>query len=341
MKTFLVVLVSWVLSCATGLAMTVHMKNDEQIEAQKAWRQGDTIYVQINRDLLIDFPASEVNLRKTKLMRVKPVKEKKPSAVANAWWVGSWELDYDPDGNEKDYIDFFTDGKADSRGGDGTHRVCTYEVRPTQIVISFTVNGARKTIALEIVEKGQRLRNSSGAEYTKVKETAGIEYSRLDWNRFSSSDGAFSALMFGVPTLKMTKFENSVTSSDAYLYSSMQDEAVIFALCVPLSVKLEQQNIDKTYANYEKIVSENMDANGLKILQSKSRFITLYGLKAKEITGIVASASTKMNFKSVATVNGNVLYQFSVLTKPGHDSIAHNFFNSLKFTQRASSMDKN
>jgi len=46
-------------------ARTVYLKSGEEIDAESAWRQGGKVFVKVNRDALVDFPASEVNLDKT------------------------------------------------------------------------------------------------------------------------------------------------------------------------------------------------------------------------------------------------------------------------------------
>jgi hypothetical protein len=46
-------------------ARTVYMNDESEIEAQSAWKDGEKVYVRINRDLCLNFPASEVNIRKS------------------------------------------------------------------------------------------------------------------------------------------------------------------------------------------------------------------------------------------------------------------------------------
>jgi hypothetical protein len=49
----------------SAAAMTVYMNDESEIEAQSAWKDGETVYVRMNPELCLDFPASEVNVRKS------------------------------------------------------------------------------------------------------------------------------------------------------------------------------------------------------------------------------------------------------------------------------------
>jgi hypothetical protein len=72
-----------VLSCADfAAAMTVFLKDDSEIEAQSAWREGEKVFVRVNSELCLDFPAGEVNLGATKLSR--PPRESLTVAGGNA-----------------------------------------------------------------------------------------------------------------------------------------------------------------------------------------------------------------------------------------------------------------
>jgi hypothetical protein len=46
-------------------AMTVYMNDESEIEAQSAWTDGERVYVRVDPELRLDFPASEVNVRKS------------------------------------------------------------------------------------------------------------------------------------------------------------------------------------------------------------------------------------------------------------------------------------
>lgn len=68
-----VALVSLLWSAASA-DVSVFMKNGEIIEAQEAWGEADTIFIQVNPEVLLDFPAVEVDLKKTKIRKLKPAK---------------------------------------------------------------------------------------------------------------------------------------------------------------------------------------------------------------------------------------------------------------------------
>lgn len=57
-----------VLCCSdAGAAMTVYMEDASEIEAESAWRDAERVYVQVNPELILDFPLSEVDIRKSKI----------------------------------------------------------------------------------------------------------------------------------------------------------------------------------------------------------------------------------------------------------------------------------
>jgi len=77
MKPVVAVLMSLALMFAFSqkvLAKTVYLKNGDEIDCQKVWKEGGRINVLINRDTLIDFAPGDVNQDKT--FGHKPVKKK-------------------------------------------------------------------------------------------------------------------------------------------------------------------------------------------------------------------------------------------------------------------------
>lgn len=66
--------------CSTASGMTVYMKNNEQIDAESAWRQGNTIHVRVNRDTLLDFSIDDVDVKKTNISS-KGIKKAKTNHV--------------------------------------------------------------------------------------------------------------------------------------------------------------------------------------------------------------------------------------------------------------------
>jgi hypothetical protein len=69
MRLLLSVLTLILLASGPGQARaaTVYLNDGAVIQAQRAWRGQGTIYVQVNRDVLLEFAPAEVNLRKTVL----------------------------------------------------------------------------------------------------------------------------------------------------------------------------------------------------------------------------------------------------------------------------------
>jgi hypothetical protein len=55
-------------------AKTVYLKNGDEIDCLKVWKEGGKINVLVNRDTLIDFTKDEVDLNKT--FGHKPLKKK-------------------------------------------------------------------------------------------------------------------------------------------------------------------------------------------------------------------------------------------------------------------------
>jgi hypothetical protein len=73
-------------------AKTFYLKNGEQIEYQRYWQKEGRVYLQINRDTVVDFAPDEVDMEKTvKAAKTGVVKKKvkhkkhvKPHAVQKA-----------------------------------------------------------------------------------------------------------------------------------------------------------------------------------------------------------------------------------------------------------------
>ena len=67
-----------------AVAMTVYMKNDEQIDAESAWQAKGKVFVKVNNDLILDFPADEVDLEKTFARKTRMLKSKAKAATVAA-----------------------------------------------------------------------------------------------------------------------------------------------------------------------------------------------------------------------------------------------------------------
>jgi hypothetical protein len=61
-----------------AMARTIYMQDGSEMEAQSAWKEGDTVYLRINSDLCLDFPASDVKLSKSGIAEDPGDKQAKP-----------------------------------------------------------------------------------------------------------------------------------------------------------------------------------------------------------------------------------------------------------------------
>lgn len=59
------ILLAWLLVAGVCFAKQVYLKDGGIIEAQSAWRQGNKVYVKVNRDIVADFNPDEIDLRRT------------------------------------------------------------------------------------------------------------------------------------------------------------------------------------------------------------------------------------------------------------------------------------
>jgi hypothetical protein len=101
-----------IVSCADfAAAMTVYMIDASEIEAQSAWKDGERVYVRINPDLCLDFPASEVNARKSGLTddtHVRtPLAERGAKKPAPARSAGIMDELVEVSGHRRDLNDVF------------------------------------------------------------------------------------------------------------------------------------------------------------------------------------------------------------------------------------------
>lgn len=62
----------------------VYLKDGGRIEAQSVWRKGETVYVLVNRDTLVELSQNEVDLKRTFAAAKKTVKKKKATPTPGA-----------------------------------------------------------------------------------------------------------------------------------------------------------------------------------------------------------------------------------------------------------------
>ncbi len=93
----------------------------------------------------------------------------------NSWLVGTWELTYDPDGSEKDWVEFTADGKSYSISPKGRRLPGEYSLSGQTISNVFTYNG--KTIPQEFTVSSDKKKllfyskkTGSTSEYEKLQQ---------------------------------------------------------------------------------------------------------------------------------------------------------------------------
>lgn len=98
-----------------------------------------------------------------------------PSVAAeNDWLTGKWELYHDPDGDEKDWVEFSADGKAVSTTADGRSIQGEYTVKGSEINIIYTYKEHSIPVTLAYTPDRTKLllyseRTHHTSEYRKVK----------------------------------------------------------------------------------------------------------------------------------------------------------------------------
>lgn len=63
--TLIFLVLTMLLYTGPASAKTFYLSDGSSIKYQRVWKQGDRIYLLVNRDTLIDFAPDEVNQRKT------------------------------------------------------------------------------------------------------------------------------------------------------------------------------------------------------------------------------------------------------------------------------------
>lgn len=80
-KIWCLVVLLAVFVASDAMAARVFLKDGSVVQCQSFWRSKDTVYVMVNRDVMLEFSAGEVNTKKT--FRARPVKKAKPAAAAS------------------------------------------------------------------------------------------------------------------------------------------------------------------------------------------------------------------------------------------------------------------
>lgn len=255
---------------------------------------------------------------------------RQPVQTPTSWLVGTWALTYDPDGSDKDYLDFYADGKIDNRNDNGNHHLSDYSALSGEVVLRVTANGAIKTYPLQAVENGTKLKNSSGAEYTRQPDVAGVNYTRSGWSKFVSDEGKFSVLMYGVPLTEVKTNESGTDSS----YSVQLDNCHFNVRFGTLKDDLKPEKISALYDNYELYFIDSISLAEGTILDSSRTTIHLGKLPAREISGKVVTGNEVMYFRNIITVRNNVFYQFALFSSASFADRAQSIMQSIEFVDR-------
>jgi len=78
-KLWCLVVVLSVFIAADAMAARVFLKDGSVVQCQSFWRSKDTVYVKVNRDVLLEFSPGEVNTKRT--FSARPAKKVKPVAA--------------------------------------------------------------------------------------------------------------------------------------------------------------------------------------------------------------------------------------------------------------------
>lgn len=95
-------------------------------------------------------------------------------AAEVSWLVGKWEMTQDPDGNDKDWMEFTPEGQATSIAPSGRRVPGRYEVTDNEVRIVYTVNGKSIPITLKYSADKKRLlayskKTGNTSVYEKVR----------------------------------------------------------------------------------------------------------------------------------------------------------------------------
>ena len=86
------------------------------------------------------------------------------------WLHGLWGMKYDPDGNKKDYMEFFTDGRVDIKPNRrSTDLTCEYASKVGHVKVTCEVRGRETSISLEVSPGKDRLTNPTDAYYERER----------------------------------------------------------------------------------------------------------------------------------------------------------------------------
>ena len=90
-------------------------------------------------------------------------------AATPAWLLGRWELKFDPDGSEKDFLEFNTGGQVISISPTGRQMTGIYVLKEEGVKTSFVLPNGKMISAIMIPSDNKRelrMKNSPTGQFT-------------------------------------------------------------------------------------------------------------------------------------------------------------------------------
>jgi len=90
------------------------------------------------------------------------------------WLHGTWELTYDPDKNDKDWMVFSKFGKVILKGSTGPSVEGFYSIKDNRLILGFNIKNKVREIDMTISNDKSKLTNKSGAYYTRISKSTSL-----------------------------------------------------------------------------------------------------------------------------------------------------------------------
>lgn len=101
---------------------------------------------------------------------VRKESSKLGETIREEWLHGTWELAYDPDNNDKDWIVFGKLGKFILKGPKGPDYEGYYSIKSNKLILGIKVNDRVRTTEMAISDDRTKLTNESGAYYRRISK---------------------------------------------------------------------------------------------------------------------------------------------------------------------------
>ncbi len=142
---------------------------------QKSGNKFRCVDLSYNNDLLSNQISSDFNSVRDQVSLPSYLRNMKDQMadIKKAWsatWLhGTWELAYDPDNGEKDWLIFSKTGMFKVKDSGGIQVSGPYILNADKVKLIFRVKERTRELELTISKDKSRISNSSGAYYTKVQ----------------------------------------------------------------------------------------------------------------------------------------------------------------------------